>query len=263
MKKNKIKTITEHREYVEKMARLSFFFARRLCEKTPGTSVGECVRDRTPLFFHALNYRDYQTKWNNPDCRSIITRADEMGDLSPTDFEERMFVEVYDLAMARAEAFYPTSVGMPGYLTSEWNVRSLKYDPPKPNLPANWCCFHIANALAPRSIFDDPRHLPECFLELMERSAKEHGYDALFTGTWLNDYPRWLALFPEEWRTNLSERRDTTGWSFGNWGQLVTARGTFNDKAGQYAREHVTPKYKVRTSHCSFDAMRAHLRTLL
>ena len=150
---------------------------------------------------------------------------------------------------------------MPDYWPPDWNVRSLKYDPPDPKgkLQPNWCCFHIANALAPRSIYSDPRHLPECFLELMERSAAEHGYDTLYTGSWLNDHPRWLELFPEEWRLNLSPGKDRTGWSFGNWGQLVTARGTFNLKAGAYARAHVALKYKSRSAHCSFTAMREHL----
>ncbi len=258
-----IKTLDEHREYVEKMARLSFFFARRLKDKMPESPAGELVRDRTPLFFHTLNYRDYQTRWDNPDCRPIIARANELGGLPPAEFEERMFAYIRDLAMARADEFYPKSVGMPGYLPPAWNAGSLKYDPPNPKLPPNWCCFHIANALSPRSIYDDPRHLPECFLQLMDRSAIEHGYDTLYTGTWLNDHPRWLALFPEEWRQNLSERKDLTGWNFGNWGQLVTSRGTFNDKAGQYAREHVTLKYKARSSHCAFDAMRSHLRGIL
>ncbi len=263
MSENEFKTLAEHREYVEKMTRLSFYFARRLKDKMPENTVGELLRGRTPLFFHALNYRDYETKWDNPDCRAMVARADELGGLPPAEFEERLYGEFRELAMARAEQFYPKSVGMPGYIPPEWNVRSLKYDPPRPKLLASWCCFHIANALAPRSIYDDPRHLPECFLELMDKSAAEYGYDTLYTSTWLNDHPRWLALFPAEWHENLSERKDTTGWSFGNWGQLVTSRGTFNDRAGQYAREHVTLKYKARSSHCAFAAMRAHLRELL
>jgi hypothetical protein len=255
-----LKTLDEHREYVEKMARLSFYFARCLKDKMPESTLGELVSMRTPLFYHTLEYQDYQTKWDNPDCQAIIARANELGNLPPSEFEERMFASIHDLAMERAEKFYPKSVGMPGHLPPDWNVGSLKYDPPKPNLQPNWCCFHIANALAPRSFYDDPRHLPECFMELMDRSAKEYGYDTLYTATWLNDHPRWLALFPEEWHKNLSEGKDIVGWSFGNWGQLVTARGTFNDKAGQFAREHVTLKYKARSSHCSFENMRAHLR---
>jgi hypothetical protein len=258
-----LKTLDEHREFVEKMARMSFYFARRMKDKTPEYTVGELLCRRTPIFYHALEYQDYQTRWDNPDCRPIIARANELGDLPPEEFEERMFDSIRDLAMERAEKFYLQSVGMPGHIPPDWNAGSLKYDPHTPKLQPSWCCFHIANALAPRSIYADPRHLPECFFGLMDNSAKEYGYDTLYTVTWLNDHPRWLALFPEEWHQNLSERNDFVGWSFGYWGQVVTARGTFNEKAGQFAREHVALKYKTRVSHCSFENMRAHLREFM
>jgi hypothetical protein len=258
-----LKTLDEHREFVEKMARVSFYFARRMKDKTPEYTVGALLCRHTPVFYHALEYQDYQTKWDNPDCRPIIARATELGDLPPEEFEERMYDSIRDLAMERAEKFYLQSVGTPGHIPSDWNAGSLKYDPPKPQLQPNWCCFHIANALAPRSIYADPRHLPECFLGLMDNSEKEYGYDTLYTATWLNDHPRWLALFPEEWHNNLSVRKDGVHWSFGSWGQVVTARGTFNDKAGQFAREHLTMKYKSRDSHCSFANMRAHLREFM
>jgi len=256
------KTLKEHKEYVEQMCRISFFFARRwLKEQTPEKTIGELLRDHTPLLFHALNYLDYDTKWDNPDCTKIMDMASKFQNMSPSEFEERMWTEIKEPALERAEKFYPVSVGVK--MPEDWNVGSLKYDPPKPNLPANYCCFHIANALAPRSIYDDPRHLPECFLELMERSEKEYGYDTLWTATWLNDTPRWLAIFPEEWTKNLSPGDTLASWHFGFWGQMVTARGTFNEKAGRYVRENGMLKYKIRASHCSFASMRKHLTALL
>ena len=254
------KTLAEHKGYVEKMSRLSFFFARKLKDRTPDKTVGNILRDCTPLFFHALDYLDYETKWNNPDCLRIAAKADELQELQVSEFEERMYAEIKDLAMTRAEQFYPVSVGI--LMPEDWNVRSLKYDTPRPNLPPNYCNFHIANALAPRSIYDEPRHLPECFMELMDRSEKEHGYDTLTTGTWLNDTPRWLALFPEEWTANLTPRGDGSTWHFGYWGQMVTARGTFNEKAGLYSREYGKLRYESRGSHCSFAAMREHLKNI-
>lgn len=254
------KSLAEHRDYVEQTARISFFLAWKLREKTPGGSVGELLRESTPLLYHGLNYLDYGSKWSNPDCWRIMAKADELQELPVSEFEERMWEWIKDLAMERAEKFYPESVGVA--LPKDWNVRSLKYDPPNQKLPPGRCCFHIANALAPRSIYDDPEHLPGCFMELMDRSEKEHGYDTLYTGTWLNDTPRWLALFPEEWTANLSPVNDYLGWHFGCWGQIVTARGTFNATAGQYIRERLSLRYKLRSSHCSFTAMREHLRGL-
>ena len=256
------KTLAEHQDYVEQMCRLSFFTARRLKDQTPDEPVSELLRKHTPLFLHALNCLDYETHWHNPGCMRIAARADELAGLPAPEFEERMYADTRGFAMERAERFYPKSVGMPGYLPEDWNVGSLKYDLPKKDLPPSYCNFHIANALAPRSIYDDPAHLPACFMKLMDESEKEYGYDTLHTGTWLNDTPRWLALFPQEWINNLSERSDWFGWHFGYWGQLVTGRGTFNAKAGLYVREHVLLKYKCRGSRCSFSAMRRHLDNL-
>jgi hypothetical protein len=255
------KTLEEHKAYVEQMARISFFFVRQLKEKNPEKSAGELLRDHTPLFFHALNYPDYETKWDNPDCQLIMRKSTEKQNLPSQEFENSMYAEIKDLAMERAERYYPASVGMA--LPADWNVRSLKYDPPKPNLPQGYCCFHIANALSPKSIFDDPEHLPGCFMELMDRSESEYGYNTLYTSSWLNDKPEWLRLFPKEWSDNLSPRNNDIYWHFGYWGQLVTARGTFNEKAGKYVREHCELNYKCRSSHCSFAAMRTHLKIMV
>ena len=254
------KTLAEHKIFVEQLARLSFFFARKLKDKTPDKPVGELLRDHTPLFYHALDYSDYLTGWNNPACQGIMKRADELSENSPEEFEERMYAEIKDLAMERAERFYPESVGIG--LPPGWNVGSLKYDPPLKGLPPNHCNFHIANAVAPMSIFDDPAYLPRCFMKLMELGEKDYGFDTLRTVTWLNDNPRWLTLFPKEWHDNRDAGKDEVSWNFGNWGQVVSARGTLNEKAAQYAREHGTLKYKARYSFCSFAAMRRHLATL-
>jgi len=255
------KTLEEHKAYVEQMVRLSFFFARRwLKGQSPEKPLGELLRDHTPLFHHALDYHDYETKWNNSDCLQIAAKVDDLQGLPENEFEERMYAEIKNLAMERAERFYLESVGVT--VPKDYNAGSLKYDPPKSSRPANYCNFHIANAVSPKSIFDDPEYLPGCFRELMDKSEKEYGYDTLGTSTWLDDNPRWLRLFPREWHDNLSPRTDDVGWNFGNWGQLVTARGTFNEKAGQYVRENGKLKYKARGSHCSFAEMRKYLDAL-
>ncbi len=260
MNRNLKKTVEEHCVFVEQIAKISFFLTAKFRDKIPDKTAGEILRDHTPLFYHALNYLDYKTKWDNPDCQRIMEKANELKDLPASEFEEAMYLAIKDFAMKRAKKCYPGSVGVS--LPEGWNAGSLKYDPPKDNLPEGHCCFHIANALAPRSIYDDPEHLPECFIELMNRSEKEYGYHTLYTGSWLNDTPRWLALFPAEWINNLSPGSNNIGWHFGYWGQLVTARGTFNEKAGQFVRNNLELKYKTRSSHCSFSAMRKHLANL-
>jgi len=262
MTNSSIKTRAEQREYVRSLVKISFFFGHRWHLDHPDESIAQVLQNRTPLFHHALNLMRNEGE-SHPAWQALLAKAEAVVSTvqDAEEFEALMFADVQDFADERADQFYPDSVGVK--LPEDWNVRSLKYDPPKDSLPPNHCNFHIANALAPRSMLDDPEHLPSCFLDLMDRSEAEHGYDTLRTFTWLNDHPAWLTFFPREWHDNLGPRSETVSWNFGHWGQLVNARGTFNEKLGQYVRDRGELRYKPRASHCSFRAMREHLHGLL
>jgi len=262
MTSSNVKTPIEHREFIHSLAKISFFFGYGWHKKHPEESISEVLKNRTPLFHHALALLRTEGE-SHPAWQALLTTAEAVvADVRDADeFEQVMFADVRDFADERAVRSYPKSVGVK--LPEGWNVRSLKYDPPKETLPANYCNFHIANALAPRSMLGDPEHLPLCFLELMERSAAQYGYDTLHTTTWLNDHPTWLAFFPLEWHENLGPRSETVSWNFGHWGQVVNARGAFNEEAGQFVRTHGELRFKPRSSHCSFGAMREHLHALL
>ena len=258
-----LKTLEEHRRYVEGLARVSFFFARKwLVPKFPEKKPGELIRDHTPVLYHGLNYP--VSAWaENPECRDMLDRADRLADLEPEEFEETMWNGIKELAEKRAELNYPNAVGVKA--PASWNCGSLKYDPPSehPNLDPDQVTFHIANAVGPKSIFDDPDYLPHCFLLLMKEAEFRFGSHTLFTSTWLNEREAFLNCFPQEWRDNMSPRPEehpVPRWHFGWWGQLVTGRGTINPKAEKFVRENGYLKYCCLASHCSFEKMRKHLK---
>ena len=147
----------------------------------------------------------------------------------------------------------------PPPLNDTWFPEWSRFDLPTRDL-SRWCSFHIRNAVAPRSPFDDPAYFPRCFLKMMDVAEAECGFDTLFTGTWLNDYPRWVDLFPDEWRRNMGGRIDEVWGNTGYWGQLVRAEGTFNERTGRFIRERGELRYKPRWSCCSFEAMRRQIR---
>ena len=256
-----IKTLQEHCSYVEGLCRVSFWFAKRwLTEKLPGESVGALLRAHTPLLYHALNYpRD---AWGtDPECLAILAEAERHADASPADFEEAMWAYLAPLAARRAEMNYPRAVGVSA--PASWNCGSLKYDPPSPKLPEGWCTFHIANAVFPQSIFDIPDYLPYCLLLLMRESEIRFGSRILYTSTWLNCRPDFLAYFPQEWQDNLEPLPGTPpipSWHFGWWGQLVTGRGTINPRAERFVRENGYLRHVCRSSHCSYENLRRHLK---
>lgn len=257
------KTAEEHFEYVKKLARVSFFYARcHLMPRFPESKISELIKKHTPLLYEALGYHDYETGWDNPDCRAILDKADELSALSPTDFEEEMWNSIELLARCRVADDYSHTLGA---ITPEsWNCGSLKYGPPQKKRPPEWCAFHIANAVAPKSIFADSDYLPACFRLLLTESSIIFGYTVLYTCSWLNDREEWLRLFPDEWRRNLSPRSEkpVPEWNFGWWGQLVNARGSINPKAESFVRANGFLKYECRTSHCGFDDMFKHLEQI-
>ncbi|MBQ6470685.1 MAG: hypothetical protein IJJ33_01755 [Victivallales bacterium] len=259
-----VKSKQEHAEYVERLVRVSFFFARRwLAPRFPDTSIGELLREHTPALFHGLGYRPEE--WRaHPECLDILGRADRLASLEPTEFECALWEEISLLARRRAEMTYPDSVGVRP--PDAWNCGSLKYDAPNGcgESAAGRVVFHIANAIAPRSILDEPEYLARCFLLLMRETELRFGARELFTSTWLNEHPGFLALFPAEWHGNMQDRATVDPalprWHFGWWGQLVTGRGTVNPAAERFVRETGCLKYACLASHCSFVCMRRHLK---
>lgn len=251
-----IKTLEEHLEFVREIARLSFSFAWNLQTKLPDESLSDILRLHTMLYYHILNLPA-----DTPRGELSACEAD-----SAEEFEEAMWNRTKGFILARATEFYPDSIGMPGYIKPEfkWNCGSLKYDPPHPAPELKGCCvFHIANATAPRSVFEVRGHLFECFEKLIRDSEKEYGYTTLYTLTWLNDREEFLHYFPQEWRDNLSPWKiKVPGWNVGDWGQLITGRGLLNPKTAAFVRENWYLKYCSRSSRCSYENMKKHLAFL-
>ena len=257
-----IKSLEEHVTYVEHLCRISFFFARRyLAERLPEVGMGDLLRKHTPLLYHGLNHREHQPKWESNQDMDILLQAEKLAQLQPEEFEEEMWSWLKPYARERAEINYPNAVGVKA--PPHWNCGSLAYDPPREPGQTR-CGFHIANAVGPHSIFENPDYLPMCFQLLMTESELRFGFTELGTTTWLNDRPRWQALFPQEWLENMSpaEPNLIPGWSVADWGQIIDGRGTVVPEKEQKVRDTGRLPYSRRSSHCSFKAMRQHLKKL-
>jgi len=258
MKMAAVKTLQEHLEFVEAVSRLSFWYAWTLQKRLPEESLSDIIRKHTMLYYHILNLPADQPR---SELEAVLAS-------SALEFEELMWLHCREFIIEKATEFYPDSIGMPGYINKPrygWNCGSLKYDAPHEGPEFDgWCVFHIANGTAPESIFNVPGHLLECFEKLIRDSEKEYGYTTLYTMTWMNDREDFLHYFPQEWRDNLSPRDESSipGWSIGNWGQLITARGLLNPKTAAFLRENGHLKYCARKSHCSFENMKEHLQSL-
>lgn len=137
---------------------------------------------------------------------------------------------------------------------------SLRWSDPHPDLPQNWCIFHMWNSKRPDSFLNDKRYFAECFIKIMDESRKKYPqYDTLYTFSWLLSEPRFQKFFPQEWHDNMTEPVDFIAANLGFLGQFITAKMTLNRKnAAKYLETGKLP-FPPRSSHCSFENMKKHL----
>lgn len=259
------KTYEEHREYLHSIVRLQLWFAWWWKHNHPNESFQSILRTRVDIY--------HKTNINRGTMNPAKTDFDDLKWLDlerhlhklyqkhcfkggALTFEDAAFRIVQPTINARTRRDYEER---PYVL--DYQCGSLKYDKPNEKYPKR-VFFHIANAVAPKSIFTDKNYLPQCLTDLMNNSVAEFGADSLGTDTWLNSNPKWLELFPAKWSANMTPEDNDVKWHFGFWGQFITARGTFNTRLGRQLRETGKFPFWPRYSGCSFESLREHLDTL-
>jgi len=254
-----ITDINIYKEFTESMISLSLNFVYMWKIAHHDEKISEILNKRTLL--PELLQLSESEKGNLPAWCDFLTKAEDAfsNNMEKEYFEKELKCLLQPFANSRFDKYYESRMTVP----ARFNAGSLKYDAPLDELPPNYCNFHIANILSPKSFFEDPEYLANCFIELMNKSEKQYAYDTLRTFTWLNSRPRWLSFFPQEWRDNMSEPDNQIFGNLSYWGQLITAGGTINKKMEEYVRIWGILKYKTCKSHCSFKAMREHLNKYL
>ncbi len=257
------KTLDEHREYLHDAAKLQLWYAHHWKAQHPDESFVDVFRNRIDIYrktdINSENLNPKATKWDDPRWQELekeILSAHDFFDDDSEAFEMAAFDVVKPHIDARCQRDFEDRSALKGY-----QCGSLKYDFYDDGFPQR-IFVHIANALAPKSIFEDPSYLPKCFEEVMEKGGKEHDATEMYTSTWLNSHPAWLKLFPSVWQDRMEPAEKDVQWHFGYWGQFINARGTFNHKLGAKMRATGEFPYWPRRSWCTFEEMREHLDSL-
>lgn len=254
------KSVDEHREYLQQIVKLKLFFIHRWMEEHPHEEFSSVLRNRVDIFrkteINQGNLNPSGFDWNIPgwlELEAGLHRIYQGCLHDRNSFEEDGIVYLQPMLEARLWRDYLYRSALFGYQCG--SLRHNFYE----DKHVEAVVFHIANAVCPRSIFADPLYLPDCFMALMRRVELLYGATRITTGTWLNSYYKWLALFPAEWEKNMGEPRTEVQWHYGFWGQFINARGTFNAKAGDYLRRTGEFPFQLRSSNCSIASMRCHL----
>jgi len=259
------KSFIEHKQYLYDIVKLKLWFIWTWKQNHSEEPVSHILRERVDIYrktdinkelLQAVNLRFDDPEWKTIEQRITELYGKHQSDDDAAKFEEEAFQVVQPTIEVRALRDFEE----PAYVL-DFKCGSLTYEPPKPEAP-DCVQIHIANAIAPRSIFDDKKYLLDCFRSLLDGCTRDYNVDSFWTETWLNSYPKWLEYFPEEWTDNMSEPDKDVMWHFGFWGQFITSRGVFNHRLGNQLRETGVFPFSPRSSRCRVEVMREHIEKM-
>ena len=258
---NPPKTLEEHREYLFEVVRLMLFYMHLQLNEHPEESFTFVLRNRVDI------YRKTDANpgpLNPPDLHFdeepwlSMERAAEQCWLAHRNDREAFEAEAFEIFRPSIERRVERDFH-DGSVLKRYQCGCFRHDLALKKMDGECLGFHIANDKAPDSLFDYPSHIRECLLKLCDVAEQQFGARHLCTSTWLNGYPRFLALFPDEWQQNLGKENHEVGWGYGHWGQFISARGTYNRRNGDYFRQNGKMPYYPRFSKCRIDVMREFL----
>ena len=259
------KTFEEHRYYLVEILKLKLWFVEHWLASHPDESLSYVLQRRVDILRKTVFWRgrglpseeDFEVAgWLALAAEIGRAYEDSRSDPGHSSFELRAFPVVWRAVEPNLRQDYRFSTVDRGFPCG-----SLRYDPPFATDPT-LVHFHIANAVQPRSFFEDREHLPGCFACLMDKAEAQYGAANLGTSSWLNSYPRWLRLFPHTYLENIGPEYEVS-FGLGSWGQFINARGAFNESRARVLRDIGRMPFPTRYSWCSFAAMRAHLNAYL
>lgn len=255
------KTFEEHCEYMKKTIQLEMFYAFLHHRKFPEEPLRDILQNRVSVVRFTTHFRpgmdDYAIFKDDKGYQELEGGLADLlkkheNDPDSLAFEEVAYQYLKPEFDANAHQHYEDSMK----LATVQRCGFLRYDlHPYKDYPG-WMAFHISNDCAPNSFLDYPEHIKESFAGILDAAENEMKVDTIFCCSWLNSFPKWLALFPEEWTANRGPERDSICWHFGFWGQFINSRGLFNDRYGEIFRKTGKMPYAFRPAHCSVKAMR-------
>ena len=259
------KTIEEHRNYLYEVVKLKLFFLHRWMAEHPDEKFEFVLQNRVDIYRKTSANRELLNPvnlyFNESPWLEMEQQAAELYQRYSNDavkFEAEAF-EVFKPSLdERLEKDYLDRSGLAGY-----QCGSLRHELKTGTIENEKSMgFHIANAVAPHSIFEDPQYLKDCLLQLCNKAETEYNATIISTGTWLNQLDNWLQYFPEEWHRNMGEPNTNVFWHYGFCGQFISARGTYNKKYGDYLRNTGKFPHYPCFSYCHINAIREHLTNL-
>lgn len=123
--------------------------------------------------------------------------------------------------------------------------------------------LHLVNAYQPESPFDHLDHFISSMFKAVDDAVGIHPeIKKVSCGSWLNDVPRFLQLWPNSYQLNKKILNSYGGFGPGVWGQYMTVNGGFNDRKAAILRSTGLHPHPLSESYCSVDELVHHLNKI-
>lgn len=257
-------TLKARRELVEGLIPLNLHLAWRLLRQ--GHPFEEVLNARVDIYRYTSLYDGKVMPfgappgWRDERWEGMLTRlrrtlrrhaaASESLGFEREGYE--LLRPLLETALARGVAQWPRIEDRPyGFFT--YDLTELAQP------PACAIGLHLANPFAPLSPFVDPQERLRELQRLLADVSRAHPeVTHVSTGTWLNSFEPFLALFPPEWAASAAEVTVLFKGA-GLWGQFYDRRGGFHRKNAEYLRRTGDFPYPPMKCQCRIDTLKAWL----
>ena len=256
-------------DYVAGVLRLALFYAWHKCRD--GVALDEILNRRVHLYRLTVLWDGRLTPagpgfpWETSSWGAVLRDLEGLcrRQRSAAAFEEAAFARLWPLA----EPAVPRDV-------ARWPWIPEGYCPtPLPNEQVCGCfawepgrtpdsiSIHIANACMPASPFADLRQRARELTALVESArAATPAARTLGCNSWLNTFPPFLKLFPDDWVRPGRPGEPGSGANW--WGQFMARDGSFHRRHGNALRATLDFPWPAVDGFCSLDRLADHLGRL-
>lgn len=254
-----IKTIEEHIFYLEETIKLSLWAIAIWKNEHPDEDIIYTIHERTPLLNHTIFNNGHTTddpsfsdeKWSGlrEELKKIYIKNS-----NPALFEKKGFELLQPYIMGRVERDMSDLNWIDDVQDGSW----IKYDL---NQKGEYLEFHMENFKYPNSFLSDKTYFYNKLKEAVSE-ADENGFKGLWSRSWLNTYPNWIKLMPDEWNSSVREQSWDLKWDYGYWGQFITSNEGFNIRNGELFRKHGKIPYPCSYAEASIKSFKDFLKTI-
>lgn len=255
---NKLKTVEEHKYYLEEIVKLSLWVTAKYCNEHPEKDIYNELDKRTPIFNHTQFNKFHMFDIEQPKPKEWFDMKNKLKELyisdnTPENFEKSGYKLIKPFIYGRVDFDMEDLYGVEEDEDESW----IRYDIEK---DSNRVELHFENSLYPKSFLSDKKHfyrkLDKCYQELKAKGIKN-----LYAGSWLNSYDKFLNLLPPQWKESRIVEKEDIEFHLGFWGQFFKSNEEFNEKSGTYLRKTGRVPFPEATCEMTVEELEEFLKT--